>query len=154
MIPLGQLAATSLLRRGGFAYGETNSRYFNGVHIGEPDSGKRYSAYFRCQFTTDEDAANLELYCQRDDGIIVYLDGEELLRDGVQDAVPDSYQLLASQTISGSAKYRAIRHRITRLLPAGEHVLAISLHNTDPESSDLRLAGIALLAIDSELNEE
>ena len=46
------------------------------------ENGKRNgkSAYFRHAFTTTEEHTNLELRCQFDDGLIIYLDGKEVAR--------------------------------------------------------------------------
>jgi hypothetical protein len=137
-------------KTGGFGYGED---WFRGVDIGtpegEPDSLGRHqggSAYFRHRFTTDREHRNLELRCEHDDGIIVYLDGREVARDNMRDG-EESYRLPSARPISGNDE--TTTRRITLaveggVLPAGEHVLAISLHNTEDPSSDLRIGGITL----------
>ena len=70
----------------GFGYGKVTGEEeadFTGVDIGLPEEANRRNAYFRLKFTTQEDFDKLLLKCQRDDGIIVYLDGKEVLRDNM-----------------------------------------------------------------------
>ena len=138
---------------GGFGYGE---ELFEGVDIGKPENeAHRRTAYFRHRFTTTKEAVNLELHCQRDDGIIVYLDGKEVVRDNVEEG-PDAYLLPAKTAIPDDDEIKTNRYPITvpGTFPAGEHVLAISLHNTAKPSSDLRIAGITLIGSDAELDED
>lgn len=72
---------------GGFGYGEAV-----GVNIGVPASGQRLTAYFRHRFVTKEPLENVTLSCQRDDGLIVYLDGVEVARDNMRSGL-DTYDL-------------------------------------------------------------
>jgi hypothetical protein len=100
-------------------------------------------------FTTDKISSNLELRCQRDDGIIVYLDGEELARDNMSDG-PEAYRLAAENTITdGIEEATPIRIALPGTLEPGEHILAISLHNTEVPSSDLRIAEISLVELEA-----
>ncbi len=137
---------------GGFGYGDN---WFDGVDIGQPKSkALGYAAYFRAHFSTTLAHQNLELRCQRDDGIIVYLDGEEVARDNM---VPgqEAYLLPATTTVGSldeQQRYR-IPLRIGNL-PAGEHILAISLHNTEAPSSDLRIGGISLVEVNTAADSE
>ena len=62
------------------------------MSIGRPEVKDRHSAYFRHQFTTSKKHTNLELRCRRDDGIIVYLDGKEVVRDNMEPG-DDAYLL-------------------------------------------------------------
>ncbi len=136
---------------GGFGYGDD---WFTGVDIGTPgvadEEGKRdgKSAYFRHRFTTTEEHANLELRCQRDDGIIIYLDGKEVTRDNMAEGA-EAYALPAASAVGSDAERTTYRIPLPDFtLPAGEHVLAISLHNTEKPSSDLRIGGITLVEVE------
>ncbi|NIP95882.1 MAG: hypothetical protein GWO24_21590 [Akkermansiaceae bacterium] len=141
---------------GGFGYGEVSGMNFDGVDIGIPDGelnnkGKavRFSAYFRCRFETDEPHHNLELRCRRDDGIIVYLDGKEVARDNVGEG-EEAYRLPAVSPVGGAAETTVVRIPLEGVtLEPGEHVLAISLHNTKAPSSDLRIGGITLVELET-----
>jgi serine/threonine protein kinase/Flp pilus assembly protein TadD len=135
---------------GGFGYGDSG---FNGVDIETPTAPTAGgSAYFRCRFTTDKSYDNLELRCQMDDGIIVYLDGREVARANMSEG-PDAYPLPADQPIGGAMESTVWRIPLAGVsLPAAEHVLAISLHNPEEPSSDLRIGGITLVEVDGEGN--
>ena len=136
---------------GGFAYGEES---FNGTDIGTPaDNDHRHTAYFRHRFHTTKDASHLELHCRRDDGIIVYLDGKEVIRDNVDEG-PDAYRLHATNAAADAGETRLRRFPIDHTLSAGEHVIAISLHNRDGGSSDLRIGGITLVEVESKGGED
>lgn len=126
---------------GGFGYGDSV-----GVRFRIPKSSDRKTAYFRHTFLTDETYQNLVLKLQRDDGIIVYLDGVEVLRDNVSNA-PEAYHLFAESTTSGSDEIMVHAYDLSTTLEPGDHVLAISLHNRAYGSSDLRLAEISLVGI-------
>ena len=120
------------------------------MHIGTPTTREvAHSAYFRARFTTDKPRANLELRCQRDDGIIIYLDGKEVARNNMSDG-PDTYLLPAVRAISDGEETVIQRIALRNVsLPAGAHVLAISLHNPAKSSSDLRLAGVTLVELEA-----
>ena len=132
---------------GGFGYGDKG---FTGVDIGTPaDAATGGTAWFRCRFTTDKPHASLELRCQRDDGIVVYLDGREVARDNMSGGA-ESRGLTAADAMNSAEE--SIVRRIPlagAALPAGEHVLAISLHNPEAPSSDLRIAGITLVEVEA-----
>ena len=131
---------------GGFGYGDERPHL---VEIGTPREkplGK--SAYFRHRFTTTEEHTNLNLRCQRDDGIIVYLDGREIARDNMSEG-DEAYELPARTVVGKDSE--TMRHRIPLegiTLPPGKHILAISLHNHSTPSSDLRIGGITLVEIE------
>jgi hypothetical protein len=124
---------------GGFAYGEDN---FTGQDIGTPAPENRKSAYFRHKFKTDKGFKDLVLKLQRDDGIIVYLDGKEVGRDNVGGA-DDKYDLYAADSV-GSKEKDPIELKLEGEMEPGDHILAISLHNRSGGSSDLRIAEISL----------
>ncbi len=129
---------------GGFGYGKPNA-----VDIGEPPVGNRRTAYFRHKFSTDAAYDALQLNLFYDDGVIIYLDGEEVVRENVR-AGEDAYRLMASSTRSGP---RPLAVALPMSLQPGEHVLAISLHNVGTDSSDLVLAGVTLLGSRTESEE-
>jgi len=124
---------------GGFAYGESN---FTGQDIGLPAAENRFSAYFRHKFKSEKGFKDLVLKLQRDDGIIVYLDGKEVGRDNVGGA-DDAYKLSAADSVGGDEK-KPIELKLEGELGPGDHILAISLHNRSGGSTDLRIAEISL----------
>ena len=123
---------------GGFGYGDKA-----GIALEQPAQANRFTAYFRHIFETSEPQQDLLLYLQRDDGVIVYLDGREVQRDNMR-LGPEAYRLAAQDTISGADERRVNVLRLPGQLDAGKHVLAISLHNRGGGSSDLRVAEISL----------
>ncbi len=135
---------------GGFGYGEN---WFTGVDIGTPRGGNRYSAYFRCRFSTSLPCSHVELRCQRDDGVIVYLDGREVARDNMPTDA-NAYRLCALDTQEHaldsvhSHEQQVYRVPLRGGIEAGEHLLAISLHNRHAGSSDLRIGSISLVAVE------
>ncbi|MDG2383715.1 MAG: hypothetical protein P8N76_18730 [Pirellulaceae bacterium] len=123
----------------GFGYGAPVA-----VSIGEPPAGARNTAYFRARFETDREYLGLILTCYRDDGVIVYLDGKEVARSNVPADSEDAYDAMATHAITSTAETARMIVRIPGGLSPGEHVLAISLHNSSNESSDLRLGNLCL----------
>jgi tetratricopeptide (TPR) repeat protein len=137
---------------GGFGYGEY---WFVGVDIGLAASNELgKSAYFRHRFSTEKEHTHLELRCQRDDGIIVYLDGKEVARDNLGEG-EEAYGLASATAVEPSSGAPLAERTIHRIplkdltLPAGEHILAISLHNSATPSFDLRIGGITLVEVES-----
>ena len=132
---------------GGFGYGDPD---FTGVDLGQPEQVEhRNSAYFRIKFRTLHAYDRIELKCQRDDGLIVYLDGKEVGRDNLDPDAEEAYGLRAQETIGGQAEQTLVTIPLQGKVAAGEHVLAISLHNRAQASSDLRLAEITLQSADA-----
>jgi hypothetical protein len=127
---------------GGFGYGDPG---FVGVDIGQPeDLSQRKTAYLRLKFSTTAAQDKLVLKCQRDDGIIVYLDGHEVLRNNMPAEAKEAHGLFASETVGGEEETKVNSFPLKGSLPAGDHILAISLHNRAEGSSDLRIAEISL----------
>ncbi len=127
--------------RHGFGYGD---RGFTGVDLVQPKEwSHRKSAYFRLKFSTKWAYERLIFKCQRDDGMIVYLDGKEILRDHVGTG-KEAYDLFATGTVSGNDETYVNSYKLKKPLAAGDHILAISLHNRPPRSSDMRIAEISL----------
>jgi tetratricopeptide (TPR) repeat protein len=126
---------------GGFGYGEG----FKGVDIGRPDDpAHRRTAWFRHRFTVEKSHSHLEFRCRRDDGLILYLDGREILRDNLPSG-PDASGLFATVPQAAANDDAVHRFAIPETLEPGEHLFAISLHNASPPSSDLHIGGMTLV---------
>ncbi len=139
---------------GGFGYGDPV-----GVDIGTPRRPNRKTAYFRHTFRSDAAFEHLVISMQRDDGVIVYLDGKEVGRDNIGPG-QEGYDLYAEGFIPPSGwlvrfnlplfphnrpgETLVRRISLSGTIGPGEHVLAISLHNRPGGSSDLRIAEISL----------
>ncbi|GEM_PF-2547136 len=92
--------------------------------------------WFRHSFTLDEahDGA-LTLGLMRDDGGVVYLDGEEVARDNLPSGSLTS-DTLASERMDGSDEETFWEHDLGSGISAGSHVLAVGLHQASASSGD------------------
>ena len=114
----------------------------------DPDS-KNITAWFRHRFNISDISAisplRLSLLC--DDGAVLYLNGEEVLRHGMPEGTV-SPTTLSNVTISG---LNEVVYRIYLLDPEklplrqGMNLLAVEVHQNEPQSSDLTFA-LELLA--------
>ena len=112
--------------------------------------GLSKAAYFRHRFTTEKPFDNLELRCQRDAGIVVYLDGQEVGRGNMVEG-EERFELAAESIVGDAAEATAFRLPLEGvILEPGDHVLAISLHNHGEPSSDLRIGEITLVEVEEE----
>ncbi|MCA9248916.1 MAG: DNRLRE domain-containing protein, partial [Planctomycetales bacterium] len=109
-----------------------------------PDSNAKYvTSYFRHTFQLPDAGGvdSLELSVIRDDGVAVYLNGVEVLRDGL--AADAGYLDLATATIANAGEVTPVVQTIdVSTLPpgtliAGANVLAAEVHQASPTSSDL-----------------
>lgn len=96
------------------------------------------TTYFRHSFqwgSTETIGVNLRLL--RDDGAIVYLNGNEIARSNMPTGAVD-HQTLAASTISGSSENVWHSYPIAALpLDSGENVLAVEIHQRSNTSSDI-----------------
>ncbi|WP_241773488.1 alkaline phosphatase PhoX [Chryseobacterium sp. Leaf394] len=99
------------------------------------------TAYFAKDFTANlaDLSANMELGVMRDDGIVVYLNGQEVVRDNMPTGTI-THDTFSSTIIDGAAEniYN------TFVIPKNKFVqgtnrIAIEVHNRDLTSSDLRM---------------
>ncbi len=138
------------------------------TYFPQPSQPFRYGAYFRTTFSVPDDGAHYAepvLRYLMDDGGWVYLDGMPILRINMPDGAEDKFTALASNSsateeLLRSAKLSApagtatgdnptvmwggtpnawVLTRVARLCP-GEHTLAVSVHNSSPNSADMALA--------------
>ena len=85
----------------------------------------------------------LEMFC--DDGLIAYIDGQEVCRWNMPTSAPDRHTLLALQSVFNDDELV----KVTTVfdvgeIPPGEHTLAISLHNSSANSSDLGIRALTV----------
>lgn len=99
------------------------------------------TAYFAKDFTVNLSALtdNMELGVMRDDGIVVYLNGEEVVRDNMPAGVI-TFNTLSSTTIDGAAEnvYNVFSIPKSKFIN-GVNRISIELHNRSVTSSDLRI---------------
>ncbi len=109
------------------------------VSFGPNASNKYITTYLRHSFNVANPAAisGLTLSVLRDDGVVVYLNGTEVLRSNMTAGVYD-YLTHASSTVSGSNESRFYKATVNpALLVAGVNVIAVELHQRTATSSDL-----------------
>ncbi len=120
---------------GGFGFGAPVGVEFEGLY---------YTAYFRHRFSTEQPSDELIFSCQLDDGAIIYLDGKKVGRVNVAEGSQEAYELPPMRNVEGNVEAWVGFYRLSGSLDPGEHILAFSLHNTDRDTSDLRVAEISL----------
>ncbi|MGY6562970.1 MAG: T9SS type A sorting domain-containing protein [Luteibaculaceae bacterium] len=105
-----------------------------------PDAANKYpTTYFRHKFNVDSlgTLGNLDLQVLRDDGVVVYINGVEVLRDNMP-AGPIDYLTLASATVDGNAERTFYSFTLPpTILVQGENIIAVSIHQDRPNSSDI-----------------
>jgi hypothetical protein len=117
-----------------------------------PDPNNKYTTtYFRHSFeVVDPTGFNyLRLRLLRDDGAVVYLNGEELQRSNMPDGAI-TYLTFAASTVGGDAEDTFFDYYVSStLLKYGANVLAVEIHQRSLTSSDisfdLELTGLAEL---------
>ena len=113
-----------------------------------PESGDRYTVYFRHTFTTASPVSGLVLDLLTDDGSKIYLDGEEILSlNCCEFAFPGEIALHEefASAVGNETSYTQVEVLPGQTLAAGDHVLAVAVHQANTTSSDvgfsLRFAG-------------
>jgi len=111
-------------------YGEIDGHSIT-TDISTPESGARYSAYFRTTITTTQYHDYLTVEILADDGGILYVDGE--IAAYLNYSGEDEYTGLSLMPGEEGVPKTVVLYG----LPAGEHAIAFSLHNRSPLSADL-----------------
>jgi len=105
---------------------------------GPIDNNKFVTYYFRKKITINDPSAYKALLMNitRDDGIRVFVNGVEVIRDNLPAVV--NYLTYAPINITGANETNYLPFYIpTGSLVAGENTIAIGLHNRDANSSDI-----------------
>lgn len=103
-----------------------------------PDQNRYITYYFRRAFnvTTPGALTNVVLNVQRDDGIIVYLNGTEIFRDNMP-GTGVNYLTVASDSASDDGDEWLITNVPPALLVAGNNVISAEVHQESAASSDV-----------------
>ena len=119
-----------------FGYGDGDENTV--ISYGPDDNDKHITTYFRKEFiyTGSEEILNCSLNLKRDDGAVVYLNGEEIARSNMPNGNID-YLTEASETISGDDEEVFINSLIESSLVNGINVMAVEIHQFEAESSDI-----------------
>jgi hypothetical protein len=112
------------------------------VSYGGNTTNRYPTTYFRSSFVVSGGTSlgNLSLGLLRDDGAVVYLNGQEVLRDNMP-AGTIEYQTLASSTVGGAAESNFYPFVLSpSVLVIGTNVMAVEVHQRALDSSDLSFA--------------
>src|SRR5690606_15844567 len=106
-----------------------------------PDANNKYpTIYLRNNFWVDtlpNNNQDLIVRVKRDDGVVVYLNGSEVLRDNMPAGSID-YLTFALETVDGSAEATFFEYTIDKnKLLQGNNIIAVSLHQDRKNSSDI-----------------
>ena len=105
-----------------------------------PNGNSKYTTtYFRHRFNVIGAASTtaLTLQVMRDDGVVVYLNGEEVMRDNMPEG-DIGFDSWANNAIGGADESAFNQRDIDPdLLLEGENVLAVEIHQANPNSSDI-----------------
>jgi hypothetical protein len=119
------------------AFGEESSVLPHSINtvLLSPKLGGDLTCYFRKTIDfTGLAGASLKLTHMIDDGMVVYLDGEEVYRVGMSTGTP-TYTTTSSDTVGDAAEVGPILLDVA--LQPGTHVLAVELHQVNTGSSDV-----------------
>jgi hypothetical protein len=118
-----------------------------------PDSQNRYiTSYYRNSFQVDDPAnvKELTLHLLRDDGAVVYLNGNEVVRDNMP-AGTINYSTYAVTAVGGTDESTFFEFTVDKSgLAAGKNVIAVEIHQSSGTSSDVSFD----LSLDASLNEQ
>jgi hypothetical protein len=110
------------------------------VGFGGDPANKFITTYFRHTFQVGDpfDITNLTLRLLRDDGAIVYLNGAEVVRANMPTGAVN-HLTRAAAAVSGAEETVFFSYNInpSDYLQLGPNVLAVELHQSTPDSSDL-----------------
>lgn len=117
------------------------------VSYGSSASNKYITTYFRKTFDVNDVSAfsGLELGLIRDDGVVVYINGNEVYRNNMPSG-SIAYNTLAPSYIDGANESAWVTANISNVLVNGTNVIAVEIHQNSPGSSDisfnLKLKGV------------
>lgn len=104
-----------------------------------PDDQDKYRTYYLRHTFNVENAAqygSLLFNVLRDDGVIVYVNGTEAFRMNMPEGAVD-YNTFASSTVGAADETTFFPFETANLLQDGENVIAVELHQSTANSSDL-----------------
>ena len=124
---------------GQLGYGDSNEPDTTVVGFGPSPSNKFTTTYFRRTFEASnvERAVGLTVSVLRDDGAIVYINGQEVARDNLPDGEVTS-TTFAESGVSGSNEREFFPFEVDpAVLVNGQNVIAVEVHQESPNSSDM-----------------
>lgn len=104
-----------------------------------PDANDKYiTTYFRKEFTYSgaDEISDLILNLRRDDGVLVYLNGVEIVRNNLPVGDID-YLTTALEAIAGADEESMLEFLFQEALIQGTNVIAVEIHQQSGTSSDI-----------------
>ncbi len=122
-----------------FGYGEDDET--TKVSFGPDAANKFITTWFRHEFQVPDPSLiqNLRLRVLRDDGVVIYLNGVELVRSNMAQGPISANQLAFSRVNAGEENFFFSFDVDPGALLTGDNLLAIELHQFKATSSDLSL---------------
>jgi hypothetical protein len=108
------------------------------LSYGSDGNNKHITTYFRksFEFAGSEEALSCLLKVRRDDGAIIYLNGEEIVRSNMpSDSI--TFETTSSDFISGADESNLLEYLLELTLLTGTNVLAVEIHQFNNTSSDI-----------------
>ena len=109
------------------------------VGYGNEENNKHITTYFRHQFIVNntENIQNLTLFLKRDDGAVIYLNGNELLRSNMpsEQIEFDTFASVATPPETEGLFYSWSLPN--EFLQDGQNIIAVELHQVNQTSSDI-----------------
>ncbi|MCU0780636.1 MAG: lamin tail domain-containing protein, partial [Akkermansiaceae bacterium] len=107
------------------------------IDPGTPGIQRPITNYFRHSFSATADISGLTLRVKRDDGIIVYLNGQEIFRNNLPEG-PVSHNTTATNAADdGEAWFTKTLGAGEFTLLTGQNLIAAEVHNSSATSSDI-----------------
>lgn len=120
-----------------FGYGDGGEETV--ISFGASGSNKHITTYFRKTFQVADPSLlyGLRLKLMVDDGAVVYLNGQEVVRNNLP-AGEIGYRTLAEDAIGGAAESAFTTYQLPATgLVSGDNVIAVEVHQSDVASSDV-----------------
>jgi hypothetical protein len=122
-------------------YGDANGQWPATTNSYGPDPNNKYiTTYYRRSFTVTNAASvtNLVVSVQRDDGVVVYLNGVGIFTNNLPVSAPIGYLTNALVAVGGADETNFYSQSVNSLLLAsGTNVLAAEIHQANKTSSDI-----------------
>ncbi|MFN4082636.1 MAG: alkaline phosphatase PhoX [Bacteroidia bacterium] len=121
-------------KNGSFGYGDSVNTI---ISFGNDSNNRHITTYFRTRVQMNNTSAfdTLILRIRRDDGIIVYINGTEVLRDNMPTGTI-MHTTLALSDVHGPAENIYFEYRIPNTLVNGLNTIAVELHQFAANSND------------------
>ena len=123
---------------GKFGYGDGDEQ--TTISYGSDSNNKYITTYFRKTFeldTADMPLAGIIINLLRDDGAVVYINGQEVLRSNMSQ-YKILYNTTATTSVSGEEESQYFEYTIgPSVMKAGTNLIAVEVHQESKTSSDL-----------------